>query len=62
MVSAEKREDNMNRLNTTPISKVALASSKQDLQDTEKSEGQCVLNDLTGLSWGLKSMSLRYSH
>ena len=50
MVSAEKREDNTNRLNTTPIREVALASSKQDLQDTEKSEGQYVLNDLTGLS------------
>ena len=31
-------------------------------QDTGESGEQCVLNDLTGLSWGFDSMSLKCSY
>ena len=35
---------------------------KDGLHDTEDSEQKCVLNYATGLSWGLDSMSLKFSY
>ena len=36
--------------------------SVETWQDTEESEEKYVLDDSTGLSWGLKSMGLKYSY